>query len=286
MGDNQPFVPLAQAASDNGVPLWLLVATALLALASLFWQWRTRPHPAPHLARMPRPPFWVGIGAWVTLGLLLRAPGACDGLPVVLCRLLPLAGMLATALLGWTSIEMPRYLRDEGAPVRGGPPSPADETPQERADLDPEDVRLLDQLMALLGRRAGDLAMPLAGVPAVAPAEPLEGVLASMRAAGARRLVVLDEARQRALGLIDARDLLPALYGTTPAAAPATAQEVCRALVEIPSAEPVRAALDRLRGSAGGVGAVIGERGRLIGFLSWTQVFAALVGRRGPVERL
>ncbi|MCK4412170.1 MAG: CBS domain-containing protein [Candidatus Eisenbacteria sp.] len=262
------------AAADSQPPI--AVAILAIAMLALLWQWiayRRAPRPA---GRMPGPAFWVGAVAWVALGLLPREALPLAGWRIPLVWLLPALGLLAATVLHWSIAELPR-LREQDPP----PPPPGAGT-GDPAALDVDDVRLLQRLVALRQWRVADLLVPLARVATVRAASPWEEVLDRLRAGSNLRVPVLDDQGRQAIGLLDGRDLmslLPAAGDDAGLSRSALLRASCRSLPTLRADQRATELIEALRRDGCGLAAVTDAAGQLLGFVSWNQLFQALLDR-------
>jgi len=282
--------------SATGVqpPLWL----ALLAIAVLAFVWQL--YRALSLGRstlrFPHVAFWIGVAAWTSLGLYAQAPGLCPHHPLLWRWVLPVGGLLATALLRWVVGVLP-HLTLEGEVLPGQAVAPAGAAllngHREELDLDAEDLQLLGRMRLLLGKRAVDLMLPVHGAPHVRADAAAEAVLDALRRSRARRVAVLDAASLRSPGSIDGLALMlslmePERATAEPAAQPiatARARQLCRPIPAVPGWRPAHEALEILRSGGVGMAAVVDGRDRVQGFLAWQPLFRILLGRASPGGR-
>jgi len=257
--------------------LLLLAGACLLCeLAYLGRRWKRA-----DAVEAPRFPFWLGMLMWVVLGLLERS-GACSPLWRAEPWILPVVGLMAMALVRWLTTELPQF-RSPDSPEAGEPPANPVTESSTRRDLDADDARLLRSLLAMIGKRAADLMIPVSEVACVEERDHLGRVLEVLSAGETTRVPVLDDERTRAAGIIDGRELLSLLYSdvSRPEALQegAIASEIAIPLPEVPAREGAKRAMDLLR-SRGGVAAVVDARGRVLGFLAWEPLFRVLLEQR------
>ncbi len=276
-------------------PLWLaLLAIALLALV---WQLYRAVRLRRGTLSFPHAAFWVGVAAWVSLGLYAQAPGLCPE-PAVLWRwILPAAGLLVTALLRWTAGVLP-HLTLEGDVAPEPVSAPGEAAPSngrhEEVDLDAEDLQLLGRMRLLLSKRAADLMVPVDAAPTVRADADGRETLEALTRSRARRVAVLAAAGPRSQGVIDGLALALALIdherdaaGHPGPSSPAPrAGRFCRPIPAVPAWRPAHEALEILRSGGQGMAAVVDGRNRVQGLLAWPPLFRALLGRTAHGGRL
>jgi CBS domain containing-hemolysin-like protein len=237
-------------------------------------------------ARSARILYWISATAWVALGLTATT-GRCLPLGGVGAWLAPIVGLFLTNLMHWRTQERPALLLEEH-PDQSRPGNgswAASPGASSEATLDLEDRRLLGHLLALLGRRATHLMIPLESVPHIFEDDSVERIAELFRTHGQRcqKIPVLQRARRTSAGLIDARLFLPRIAAAAPDRGEAPRKQVARDYaVELPTIagwDPATSALDRLRGGGRGAVAVVNARGRVVGYIGWPGIFHLLLGR-------
>ncbi len=275
----------------------VLLAFAALTLLRQIYLLHRRSRPA---STMPRPRFWLGVGAWTALGLLAQAPDFALA-PGWLWRwVVPIGGLLATAAVRWVRAVMPSLMvaaemRTDSLPAPGN--GNGENGRRDERELDAEERQLLRRMRLLLSRRTSDLMVPLADVPAVRAEDGCPEVLDALTRSGARRIPVLDESHARSLGAIDGLELMarmrpasdqgrsgPAEDGRVgltsdgpPGDAPCT--QLRRPIPAVQAWKPAREGLEVLRTGQAGLAAVVDGRDRVVGYLAWQPLFRALLGR-------
>lgn len=252
----------------------LLCGLAVLALLAGFAQWRFRGRP--RARALPDGAFWVGVAAWVALGLTAGGSRLAVTQGALMATLLAVVGLLGAALLQWLRVERRGDLR----PVAGSVVAAS-----EASVLDAEDRRLARRLLSLRARPAAQPMLSLARAVTLGEEASVGEALDLLRRTRVTRIPVLDRTGRRALGVIDGRDLialdlapeaLEARPGLTRAA---SVRALIAPLPEVRADQPLLAVLDALREKPSGVVAVVDGTGVLLGFLSWRHLFHALLGR-------
>jgi putative hemolysin len=268
-------------AGGSGFSLaWAILAIALLAL---LWQWWTARRAGRSGRLPPRAPFWLGAVAWVLFGLLEQHPVEVGGMRLPLGWLLPAAGLLAAGMLRWSRVDLPSLMEHEAASA------PADGLEDEEAEQrqQVEDAHLLRRLVSLRRRRAAELMVPLARAPVLRVQDSPEEVVACFGRTGGRYLPVLNEEGDAVLGVIDGRDWIahaPAARGEGEPGRAGEPVPSIRALMRpvpvVSDRERAGTLLEILRRSGSGIAAIASDNGTLGGFVSWNQLFQALLGAR------
>jgi len=253
---------------------WLIPALAVLAFVAQALQARRA---APGAGPRADAAFWIGLAAWVAWGLWFPSARLRFLLFAAPVPWLALAGLLAPATLRWLKHEQGRFLGEEEPPSGARGARRAGEPPL----LDEADRRLHRRLADLMGRRASEIMVPLERAVCAGEHETPAEVIARMHARGVSRLAICDAARGEVKGVLVDKDLvalLPVAQEPGDAIAPDLAG-LRRAVPSVGLGRPVAEVLAALREQGGGVAAVRDSRGRLAGFISWDEVFRALVGR-------
>jgi CBS domain containing-hemolysin-like protein len=257
----------------------ILCGLAVLALLAGFAQWRGRSRP--RARALPDGAFWVGVTAWVALGLTAGRSRIAATQGALAATLLAIVGLIGAALLQWLRVERRGAMRRAGA-GRGAPGSVA---AADTAVLDAEDRRLARRLLSLRARPAAQPMLSLARAATLREDASVGEALDLLRRTRATRIPVLDRTGGRAIGVIDGRDLIaidlaPEEAAVRPGLSRASSvQAILAPIPEVRADQPLLAVLDALREEPGGVVAVVDATGVLVGFLSWRHLFHALLRR-------
>jgi CBS domain containing-hemolysin-like protein len=257
----------------------ILCGLAVLALLAGLAQWRVRGRP--RARALPDSAFWVGVTAWVALGLTAGRSRIAVTQGALVATLLAIVGLVGAALLQWLRVERRGEMRRAG--TERGAPGSADAP--EAAVLDAEDRRLARRLLSLRGRPAAQPMLSLARAATLGEDASVGEALDLLRRTRVTRIPVLDRTGRRAIGVIDGRDLIAIDLAPDEAAGrpelsrASSVRAILAPLPEVRADSPLLAVLDTLREKPGGVVAVVDATGVLLGFLSWRHLFHALVGR-------
>jgi len=261
----------------------------LAALAALVWQWLRARASGRVSGFLPRLPFWASVAAWILLGLILMARPPASAAARLTAWALPVAGLLAAALIRLIKAEVPRVLAEEAHGLEAErvgalPPRPAGPR------LDADDRRLIQRLVSLRRRSALELMVPLDQVRVLRETDRREDALALLRTGNVTRIPVLRDSGSRLVGVIDGRDLIAS--AGPPAATPATTdgaaelRALCRPAAEVAAAESGADLVEALRANGRGVAAVVDPQRQVLGFVAWTHIFRALLDKPADEVRL
>lgn len=262
-------------------PLWAaaLLLAGLLALAFQSYASLRRGG----MSQTPgRVAYWTALSLWLALGVVATA-GAYRPMGAVGAWVIVVAGLLLASILRWRAEERPPLLLEEHPDHKPVELAGAgeDESPTTEAGLDQEDRRLLGNLLALLGRRAAQLMIPLESLPYLYEDDSIDRIRDLFRTTtpATQRLPVVTRADRKSAGLIDARLFLPRIAAQEEPAASGRAADYAVPIPAVNGWDSAERALDTLKQGGRGVVAVVNARGRVVGYVGWQGIFRLLLGR-------
>jgi CBS domain containing-hemolysin-like protein len=190
--------------------------------------------------------------------------------------------------LCWTGPFWVVALRNRHAGV--GSLSPAVEATVDEADseeleaeepLEPTARLFLDRLLAISRLRVGEIATPRDRIVYADCADGLSGALTKIRQSGFLRIPMVDGSLDRIVGVVHAKDLIPAALGGRPAA---PLRSLMRRTFFISRDATAASLLDLFRSQRGHLAIVVDEYSHTVGLVTRSDFFRHLSGGEGEAR--